>query len=200
MKKVNLNTYILYGCMVLVILFLFKPHIKLRLWGPKNYNECVLKEMRGQHKTALRIIKKVCEERFPYEKRIWIEDDIEWKWKTSETLSSKYPEIQIKENYSNYSITKINATINCSGAYESPLDSLPLLKTNNEENKKEKGSFLDDVIEVNTEPVSVKKYKLVFIKKGFFSNRYISRKPFSCPKNTVKSTMTTNFIYGKLNI
>lgn len=74
---------------------------------PSNYDECVLKEMKGQSKEVVVNARGLCESKFPFEKILYgYEDsiDVGW-WSASESLY-----IQINKNYGKYRITRYKAS------------------------------------------------------------------------------------------
>lgn len=86
-----------------LIIFLMPTMASASFFGPKNYEECVLENMKGQVKTMISTARKACEKRFPYEKALpFYKDDIEISWYSdSDSLN-----LSIKENYGDYYITR----------------------------------------------------------------------------------------------
>lgn len=73
--------------------------------GYKNYEECVLGEMKGQQASMQSTAEKVCERKFPYEKEIYSfwdgEFDIDWSTSYANNIS-----IEITSNETDYNITR----------------------------------------------------------------------------------------------
>lgn len=75
--------------------------------GVQNYDECVLKEMKGQSREMITHARDLCEAKFPFEKEIYgYKDniDIGW-WSTSDSIH-----LNISNNYGNYRITRYKAS------------------------------------------------------------------------------------------
>lgn len=85
-------------------ILLFATYSQAGIFGPDNYEECVLDKMKGQAKSLIPIAKKACEKKFPYEKNLGeYHDRFAFSWKAS---SSKVAFV-ITENLGDYLITKI---------------------------------------------------------------------------------------------
>ena len=76
------------------------------LFGPDNFEECLLEIMKGQDKSMLITAKKACEKKFPFEKKLsgYI-NIIEINWHMDE----EYIYLDILENHGDYVITKYGA-------------------------------------------------------------------------------------------
>lgn len=92
--------------------------------APRNYDECVLKEMKGQSKEMVIHARDLCEFKFPFEKKLYgYEDNIDFSWRSE----SESIHVQIKKNYGEYQITRYKASFSekvCqkSMAYNNPED------------------------------------------------------------------------------
>lgn len=55
----------------LVFFLMLSSSANSGLFGPDNYDECLLDKMKGQPNNMRNTVYKVCERKFPYEKVIW---------------------------------------------------------------------------------------------------------------------------------
>ena len=85
------------------------------LFGPDNYDECLLDKMKGQSKNMRQTVNKICERKFPYEKVIWssegnynyIErDEVRVNWSSSDGRI-----FATLVNNSEYEITRVTRAI-----------------------------------------------------------------------------------------
>lgn len=75
--------------------------------APSSYDECVLKEMKGQAKEMVVHARDLCESKFPFEKELYgYKDkiDIGW-WSSPESLY-----VRINKNFGEYRITRYKAS------------------------------------------------------------------------------------------
>lgn len=71
--------------------------------GPDNYEECVLEKMKGQPKNMKGIAMVACEKKFPYEKEIFINEEVNINWLSADEGEFK---MRVDENFSKYNITR----------------------------------------------------------------------------------------------
>ena len=75
-------------------------------FGPTNFDECVIEDMKGQVEEMRYVVFRSCEKKFPYEKRLnndYKELNMEYSW----IGDGDSIEISIDENTGDYIITKL---------------------------------------------------------------------------------------------
>lgn len=86
-----------------MLLMLLTFFVRADIFGPDNYEECVLEKMKGQNKSMIHTARKACEKKFPYEKTLeFYGDKIEISWYSDQNSLN----LSITENYGNYDITR----------------------------------------------------------------------------------------------
>jgi hypothetical protein len=108
-------------CVILVIFPL--PAFAGWLFGPDNYDDCVLEKMKGQDSSMRGHAMRACRELFPIEpveKEILIWSKIKIAWEQKQNGATI--EIRIEENLSNYNISKIRATFSTQKCDEENLE------------------------------------------------------------------------------
>ena len=55
----------------LVFFLMLSSSANSGLFGPDNYDECLLDQMKGQSNNMRGTVNKICERKFPYEKKLW---------------------------------------------------------------------------------------------------------------------------------
>ena len=82
------------------------------IFGPDNYEECVLDKMKGQAKNLIYVARKACEKKFPYEKDLGsYSSEYEFSWMPYNDNSVYF---SISKNYGEYKITRVNVTFSSS--------------------------------------------------------------------------------------
>lgn len=87
-EYMNQNTT-LHALAILITLLFTQPTIA-SVFGSKSYSECVLDNMKNQDKSMKQTVENFCEEKFPYEKRLYkisgnTMDIIEWSSTSGKT-------------------------------------------------------------------------------------------------------------------
>ena len=78
------------------------------IFGPDNYEECVLDKMKGQAKNLIYVARKACEKKFPYEKDLGsYSREYEFSWGYYYDNSVYF---SISKNYGEYKITRVSVT------------------------------------------------------------------------------------------
>lgn len=78
------------------------------IFGPDNYEECVLDKMKGQSKNLIHVARKACEKKFPYEKDLGsYSREYEFSWVYYNDNSVYF---SISKNYGEYKITRVSVT------------------------------------------------------------------------------------------
>ncbi len=78
------------------------------IFGPDNYEECVLDKMKGQAKNLIYVARKACEKKFPYEKDLGsYSSEYEFSWMPYNDNSVYF---SISKNYGEYNITRVKVT------------------------------------------------------------------------------------------
>lgn len=99
----------------LVFFLMLSSSANSGLFGPDNYDECLLDKMKGQSKNMRQTVNKICERKFPYEKVIWssegnynyIErDEVRVNWSSSDGRI-----FATLVNNSEYEITRVTRAI-----------------------------------------------------------------------------------------
>ncbi|GAB6111556.1 hypothetical protein [Desulfomicrobium salsuginis] len=91
-----------------VFIFFYSSVATAGWFGPSNFDECVIEGMKGQDKSMVRLVAKMCEKKFPFEKKLSFDylGHIKYEWiPRQESIS-----FEIKENSGDYIVTKIMAS------------------------------------------------------------------------------------------
>lgn len=106
-----------------VFIFFYSSVATAGWFGPSNFDECVIEGMKGQDKSMVRLVAKMCEKKFPFEKQLGFDylGNIKYEWiPRQESILFK-----IKENSGDYIVTKIIAkftTEECDGKKNSNIE------------------------------------------------------------------------------
>ena len=85
-------------------LLLFATNSQAGIFGPDNYEECVLDKMKGQAKSLIFIARKACEKKFPYEKNLGSYfNEYEFSWVPHNDNAIYF---SIDKNYGEYRVTR----------------------------------------------------------------------------------------------
>jgi len=110
----------------LLILPFFSTGVIAGIFGPDNYEECVLEKMEGQAKALIPIAKKACEKKFPYEKSL---GDYEGLYDYTWGAKGEKAAIVIRNNIGKYKITKLEVTFSNDACSQSSVQTNFLTKT-----------------------------------------------------------------------
>lgn len=92
---------------ITLLFFMSSPCVCFGGWfGPKNFEECVLENMKSQDKSLIGMARKTCEKQFPYEKELDLDkENIKISWNNE----GGYLGITIEARSADYILTRIDA-------------------------------------------------------------------------------------------
>lgn len=99
---------------IFTLTFLCSVNTFAGIFGPKNYDECLLKKMKGQVWQLLDRVRTLCEKEFPYEKDITYTARKYLKWSWNFRRPPHYQEsieLVISKNPTDYNITELHVEI-----------------------------------------------------------------------------------------
>jgi len=114
---------------LLLILLAAPCFVEAGLFGPDNFEECVLKKMEGQDRSMFVIASRACEKKFPFEKLIYSTNPLEKSYVSKEEYDISWvtppdpntSSIEITRNTSDYIITKVKALFSLKPCEEAPM-------------------------------------------------------------------------------
>ena len=76
--------------------------------GYSNYDECLLGEMKGQELHMFGTVRKVCERKFPFEKKLSVStDELKLNWITDDEVDGRII-VSVARNTTDYKLTSVD--------------------------------------------------------------------------------------------